>query len=382
MKTVQIETMHAGVQKIAMDHLAGAYKDMPDVIMLDTVGIVNLVDAGLLLDMTEYWEPIAHEFVEGAVADATINGRVWALPDAVRPQLLFYNAEIFEKYDIDPAMMSTFDGYLEAGRLLKERSNGEVYLSYIDTGTYTWRYWGRRGLMPQAHARIWDDDGNVVIGSDHGTKLALGFLEKLYNEGLLYRTTMFSPPMYEAIDEGKIATFYIGAFWDEFMRKNLTKTVGQWRVMNAPVFEEIGTGGAPVSTFFCFVNKGDTAYLDLMVDMWYDFQTNTEERNAWVAEMERVNGPYSNPVALKVLEHPFWQEPSEFYGGQSFRKAEADGLANPSPNLMVTPQDNEADGIISAEIEKWVAGEQTMDQAIANMQRELELRIGRAYVIK
>ena len=65
-KTVQIETMHAGVQKIAMDHLAGAYKDMPDVIMLDTVGIVNLVDAGLLLDMTEYWEPIAHEFVEGA----------------------------------------------------------------------------------------------------------------------------------------------------------------------------------------------------------------------------------------------------------------------------------------------------------------------------
>jgi len=101
-----------------------------------------------------------------------------------------------------------------------------------------------------------------------------------------------------------------------------------------------------------------------------------------VAEMERVNGPYSNPVALKVLEHPFWQEPSEFYGGQSFRKAEADGLANPSPNLMVTPQDNEADGIISAEIEKWVAGEQTMDQAIANMQRELELRIGRAYVIK
>ena len=83
--------------------------------------------------------------------------------------------------------------------------------------------------MPQAHARIWDDDGNVVIGSDHGTKLALGFLEKLYNEGLLYRTTMFSPPMYEAIDEGKIAPFYIGAFWDEFMRKNLTKTVGQWR---------------------------------------------------------------------------------------------------------------------------------------------------------
>lgn len=381
-QTVQIETMHSGVQKIAMDHLAGSYKDMPDVIMLDAVGILNLVDAGLLVDVTKYWEPVADQFVEGAVADATINGRIWGLPDAVRPQLLFYNAAIFEKYDVDPAMMSTFEGYLEAGRLLKERSNGEVYLSYIDPTTYTWRYWGRRGLMPQAGARIWDDKGNVVIGSDPGTKLALGFLEQLYNEGLLYRTTMMQPPLYEATDEGKIATFYIGAFWDEFLRKNLTKTAGDWRVMNAPVFEEIGTGGAPVSTYFCLVDKGDDTYVDLIVDMWYDFMTNTEEINAWVAEMEKINGPYSNPVALEVLAHPFWQEPSAFYGGQSFRKAEADGLANPSPNMVVTPQDNEADGIISAEIEKWVAGEQTMDQAIANMQRELELRIGRADVPK
>ena len=29
-------------------------------------------------------------------------------------------------------MMSTMDGYAEAGRLLKEKSGGEVYLSYID----------------------------------------------------------------------------------------------------------------------------------------------------------------------------------------------------------------------------------------------------------
>ncbi len=118
--------------------------------------------------------------------------------------------------------------------------------------------------------------------------------------------------------------------------------------------------------------------MDLFLDMWYDFSTNTEERNAWVNEMDRLNGPYSNPVSLEVLSDPFWQEPSSFYGGQSFRKAEADGLFNPSPNMTVTPQDNEADGIISAEIEKYVAGEQTMVQAIANMDKELKLRIGRA----
>ena len=60
--------------------------------------------------------------------------------------------------------------------------------------------------------------------------------------------------------------------------------------------------------------------------------------------------------------------------------AESDGLANPSKNLTVTPQDAEADIIISAEIEKYVAGEQTMDQAIANMDKELKLKIGQADV--
>ena len=73
-------------------------------------------------------------------------------------------------------MMKTMDGYIEAGRQLKEKSNGEVYLSYIDPTSKTWRYWGRRGLMPSAGAKIWDENGEVVIGSDEGTKKALGAL--------------------------------------------------------------------------------------------------------------------------------------------------------------------------------------------------------------
>lgn len=375
-----IATMADGQQKIAMYSMSGDQDSLPEVIMLDAVGIIELANAGLLLDLTDYYAPQADKYVDGAVNDSTVNGRVYGLPDAVRPQVLFYNAEIFEKYDVDPAMMSTFDGYLEAGRLLKERSNGEVYLSWIDPTSYTWRYWGRRGLMPQAGARIWDEEGNVVIGSDEGTKLALGYLDTLYSEGLLYKTNMMQQPIYEATDDGKIATFYIGAFWDEFLRKNLTATAGDWRVMNAPVFEEIGTGGAPVSTYFCIVDTGSNEYVGLIEDLWYDFQNNVEEINAWVTEMEAINGAYSNPVSKDTLADPFWQAPSDFYGGQSFRKAESDGLNNPSKNMTVTPQDAEADLIISAEIEKYVAGEQTMDQAIANMDKELKLKIGKADV--
>ncbi|MEG0511463.1 MAG: extracellular solute-binding protein [Clostridia bacterium] len=373
---VQVETMAAGRQKISMDYLAGAYDDMPDAVYLDAVGIVDLASANLLVDLTDYYNGIAAEFVDGAANDATIQGKVYGMPESVRPQILFYNTAILEQYGIDPASMSTMNGYLEAGRQLKEKSNGEVFLSYIDPTTYTWRYWGRRGLMPQANAHIWDEQGNVVIGSDPGTKLALGFLDTLQSEGLLYKTTMMSPPLYEATDAGKVATFYIGAFWDEFLRANLTKTADQWRAMSAPVFEEVGTNGAPVTNFLCVVNKGENKYAGLVQKMWYDFHSDGEHRTEWVNKMVEIGGAYSNPINLAMLADPFWQEPSDFYGATSFRKAEGEGLANPSKNLTVTAKDGEADTIISAEIEKYVAGEQTMEQAIANMDTELKTRIG------
>ncbi|MDR0400104.1 MAG: extracellular solute-binding protein, partial [Treponema sp.] len=217
-ETEALQTMAAGQQKISMYALSGDRASMPDVLVLDTVGVIQMISTGLLMDNNDFFAPIAGEFIDGVLADYTINGKIYSLPEQVRPQMLFYNDEIFKKYNIDPAMMSTFEGYLEAGRLLKQRSNGEVFLSYVDPGSFTWRYYGRRGLMPQAGARIWDDQGNVVIGSDPGTKLALGFFDKLYSEGLLYKTTMLQPPIFEATDEGKIATFYIGAFWDEWLR--------------------------------------------------------------------------------------------------------------------------------------------------------------------
>jgi len=351
-----------------MYSLSEDYASMPAVIYLDAVGVMNMVSNNLLLEVTDAFDSVSAQLVEGAADDVTIDGAVYALPDSLRPQMLFYNQEIFDKYDIDPALMQTMNGYLEAGKLLRERSSGEVFLSYIDPGTYTWRYWGRRGLMPQANARIWDEQGNVVIGQDEGTKLALGFLDALNSEGLLYKVDMMSQPLYEAIDEGKIATFYIGAFWDEFMRANLTETAGKWRVMSAPVFEEVGTAGAPVSSYFCLVDCHDEELTNLAIKMWTDYITDGEAYKAWVSEMDSVKGPYSNPISRRMLEDPFWQLPSDFYGGQSFRKAESEGLNNPSANMPLTLDDAEADNIISAEIEKYVAGEQTMEEAIARME--------------
>lgn len=55
-------------------------------------------------------------------------------------------------------------------------------------------------------------------------------------------------------------------------------------------------------------------------------------------------------------------------------------LENGAANLVVTPQDAEADEIISAELEKYVAGNQSMSDAIANMDKNLKAKIGKAEI--
>lgn len=369
-------------EKISMTYLSGAYDDLPDATYIDPVNLKDLAAGNILKDETDYVRSMLGDFVAGCENDAIYKGRIYGLPSQVRPQMLFYNKAVFDEYGVDPSTMTTIDGYIEAGRQFKQKSNGTVYLSYIDPGAMTWRYWGRRGLMPQANARIWDDEGNVVIGSDEGTKLAMGVLDTLYSENLLLNSTIFQAPLYDEMRVGHIATFYIGAFWDEFIRKNVSETAGQWRVMAAPIFKEIGTGGAPVSSYFAVVAKPNGKYTGLVEKLWYDFHHDNEARKAWVQAMVEQNAPYANPITLEMLEDPFWKEASDFYGGQSFREMEGKCLENPSKNLAVTAQDAEADLIISHELELYVAGDQTMQEAIANMDSVLKQRIGKAAIIE
>jgi multiple sugar transport system substrate-binding protein len=232
--------------------------------------------------------------------------------------------------------------------------------------------------MPQAGARIWDDDGNVVIDKDPGALKAFRYFETLHKEGLLLNSPILAPPLYQATREGKVATFYIGAFYDEFLKANDQDMAGKWRIMEAPVFKGLNLGGAPVVDIVGIIAKPGSPYVELFKRIWYDYNFNSPARTAYTKEVLRLNGPVQNPLSKAMLDEPFWKEADPYYGGQSFKQMEGMGLRNVSVNMRVTTADAEADTIISAELEKFIANAQTMDQAIANMAKVLRDKIGKA----
>lgn len=379
---IQTEGEADARQKVVTSFTAGAFKDTADVIQTSPVSMLAMAEGGMLKDLTEYVEPLKDKLIDGAFSELTYDGKIYGLPDAVRPQVLFYNQEIFDKYNIDPNEMDTMEGYLEVGRKLKEASNGEVYLSYVDPGSLTWRYYGRRGLMPQAEAKIWDDEGNVVIDTDPGARKAFETIETLVNEDLVLKSAIMEAPLYDATRKGQVATYYIGAFWDEFLRKNLADMEGNWRVMPAPMYEDIGKRGAAVSSMFSLVDKPDANYAGLFQKLWNDFHFDSAERKKWTESMVEQDAPYANPIAKELLKEEFWKEPADYYGGQSFREAEGAGLENAAKNLRITTDDAEADIIISAELEKFIAGDQSMEEAISKMGENLRAKIGSTTPVK
>ena len=121
-------------QQIMMTVNAGAMDDLPTAISTFPVSMQVLVEAGLLADITDYVTLYLDQFVEGAFDQATYNGRIYGMPYTLQPKMMFYNQDIFDQYEIDPQRMSTFEGYIEVGRELLEKSDGKVKLSYVDHG--------------------------------------------------------------------------------------------------------------------------------------------------------------------------------------------------------------------------------------------------------
>ncbi len=376
-EVVQCEGAEDVRKKIMLTYQSGAYEDLPDLIATQAATLNAMAKTGIVLETTDYLSTLKDELLEGVTGDVTVDGKAYAMPVSFRPQILFYNQVIFDEYGIDPARMDTFDGWIEVGKELRDKSEGKVALTSISPSQKTWGYVGRRGFWPQAGAKIFDEQGNVVFGSDPGTRQAMATLNTLLEEKLVLITQVLQPPMWDATRNHEIATFYVGAFWDEFLTKNVPEQSGEWRLMKAPTYDN-GLRGAPVTEMFCIINKqGETKYEQLIKDCWYDYQFTAEFRNKFADIMAEQTMPCWNPLSKELAANDYWKQPAEYYAGQSFKEMETTGLENSAPNMVITASDVEADAIIINGVDKLVAGEWDMETTLANIDAELKTKLGK-----
>jgi len=148
-----------------------------DVLMMDVTWIGEFADKNVTIpletylnsNMTPGWfdfEDIVPAYREGL---GMFDGKIYGIPSAGESAFIAYNKEIFDKYNIDPQKLTTYEGLIEA----VEKING------AERNLYGISMRGRRGhhivyawlqFLYNFDARILDENYNVLLDSPEAIK--------------------------------------------------------------------------------------------------------------------------------------------------------------------------------------------------------------------
>ena len=129
-----------------------------DVMMLDCIWVPEFARAGWLLDLTSRLGPdeLAPHF-PSAVASATYDGRVWALPWNFNVGLLYYRTDLLTKYGLRPP--ETFEELVEqVGRIRAGERNPSL-------DGYVWQGKQYEGLVVNVLESFWADGTGLLAES-------------------------------------------------------------------------------------------------------------------------------------------------------------------------------------------------------------------------
>ncbi len=169
------------------------------------------------------------------------------VPTHVGATVMYWNAELLEEYGLDYKSVKTWDDYTALGEALKEASNGEVYLTSVDTGGVDW-FW----IAMAEYGEDWTGgpDGEVNVELDSVKKM-MEMQKGWLDDGIAMISTDGHVDLeagFKNVSEGKIASFPKAMWYMSRFTNYMPEMEGKYDITTCPVFEEgqkcsVGIGG-------------------------------------------------------------------------------------------------------------------------------------------
>jgi lactose/L-arabinose transport system substrate-binding protein len=360
---VQVKMSGANLQSRFLLSLAGGH-GAPDVSQLQEREAGKYTATGTLRDLTPWAAKYEKDFPRSFWATAVEDGKVYAIPWDIAPCAVFYKRWIFEQHQIDPDAIQTWDDFIAAGRLLRERSGGRTWMMPLAIGSLKDPF---QMLMQQNGGGVFDEQGRLMLSHPRNVE-ALELIRKLLDSGICLSLSDQNE-MLASYNGDSVAT-YPGASWMMLnMKDTATSTAGRWGVFRLPAYRP---GGIRNSN-----QGGSVLIIPAQSEVGADAEKFVEYALCTVdAQLQQFKQFGLFPAFLPAHADPRFDEPDPFFGNQHVATLFAEDFEKLQP-MNRTRDWDEAERFIGSNLSRWATQRLESEAFLREVERSLARRLGR-----
>lgn len=340
----------------------------PDICQMQEREAPKFAGSGRLADLTDWAAQYEDDFAGAFWYSCLHEGRVYAIPWDIGPCAVIYKRWLFERYDLDPWTIETWDDYIAMGVELLERSEGKTRMLPMATATIRDIF----GIMMQQNGGgVFDAEGRIILDSQQNRE-ALEVIRKMLDAGICAPITAYSPAMTASYSEDGVAS-YVNAVWGiKPIKTAAESTVGRWGVFRLPAFREGGLRTSNLGGSVLVIP--DQSPVIEHAGKFLEFANCTVESQV---QQFREFGLF--PALLTTFDHPIFDEPDPFFGGQKVNRLFATDIDR-IPTMIRTRDYNEAERYLDRSMNRWANENQDNDAYLQSVTRALSRSLGREIV--
>lgn len=306
-------------------------KNTPDIVQLDEIFFgMYLRDQLPFVDLTEKVKKagLDKKILKPRLDLFSHKGKIYGLPQSVSAIVLYYREDLFDRYEISPSDIDTWDNFVKVmGKLAKEKGQGSLALdwSYLDI------------LVRQRGSDFFDKNGKPNLKNEVVID-TFNWLAKLNKEGigvLPDRGSIFDPVFFSGDIANEEVFCILGAAWYglDMIQQFAPDMKGKWRAMPLPQWtDKLSKGRRSTSSF---AGQGLMVYKDSKnIDASWGFMKFVMENKE--ANIKRFADGNSFPAYMPIWKDPALMKANEYFGQQSLGALMV-SLAGDVPHVNTNP---------------------------------------------
>jgi ABC-type glycerol-3-phosphate transport system substrate-binding protein len=353
-----------------------ASNDAPGIVFFGgETAATEFIMNGDILNITSEVKDQMNDILPSAVDLASYKGEVYGLPTQVKSKVWYYREDLFREAGINVGEIKTFDDFYSAGMKFKEHFPEKYFINLGPTPNVDvvigW-------LGSYDNLTIADEAGNFRITTDPRFRDMYEKLYKLATAPFSLYVSDWDSDWQPNIENGTIASLLSWSWMTEFLPSYAPNQSGLWAITAWP--EEFGYGGCAELISIPTATSNKAASVEVLKTLYLDsdgavlrFKENGLLPVTY-SGVEKVNAAVADIAATASSTSPLG-----YFGtgmvDDIFATMKYATKYNSDPSF------NAEEAIIENHLNLMITGIETIDQAIANTQKDLIMQVGNPYDI-